>query len=116
MKLDASDPFVLVKRLAEDRSVDQNSNSLSGSQTANTIMKIGLLVGVVLFVAGGFLMFLNLTGNETPSFVNARGGYTGLVQGGVLVIVGLVISFFFVIGLTGKPEEESSSTSPQRGP
>ena len=116
MKVDASDPFVLVKRLAEDRSVDQNSKSVSGPQTARTIMKIGLLVGIVLFAAGGFLLFLNLTGNTTPSFVSARGGYSGLVQGVVLMIVGLVISFFFFIALTGKPDEESSGINQQRGP
>ena len=116
MKLDASDPFVLVNGLAEESRVDQNPKPVSSPETAKTIMKIGLFTGIVIILVGAFLLLLNLTGNATPSFVNARGGYSGLVQGVVLMIVGLVITVFLVIGLTGKPDEESSGINQQRGP
>jgi hypothetical protein len=92
--------------LAEERGVDQNRTPVSSTETAKMIMRIGLLVGIVLIVAGGLLLFLNLTGNVTPDLVSTSGEFTGLKQGGVLISVGLVISTLFVIGLTGKPDEE----------
>ena len=68
-------------------------------------MVVGLVFGMVLVVAGGVLLGLNLTGTVTPDLPSARGEFTGVAQGGVLIIVGLLLSTVFTVGLTGKSEQ-----------
>ena len=67
---------------------------------------VGLVFGMVLVVAGGVLLGLNLTGTVTPDLVSTRGGVNGVAQGAVLIFVGLSISTVFAVRLTGKSEED----------
>ena len=67
---------------------------------------VSLVFGIVLVVAGGVLLGLNLTGTVTPDLVATPQTITPVAQAGILIIVGLSISTIFAIGLTGKSEED----------